>query len=86
MSDKKYIKRLWKAVRGIDQFLTEKDIDYSNSGTAYAIRLNTETVNSVKISLNRIIADAFGVIKASKYCKYNFHADILYLQFKKRLA
>lgn len=86
MSNKKFIEKLRNAVRRIEHFLTEEDIDYSSSGTAYAIKSNTETVNSIKSGLDRIIADSFGVSKASKCCKYNFHANILYLQFKKRLA
>lgn len=85
MKEKTFQLRLGQALEAVSGYLSSRETEYKTVGPAFAISINNDDVNSIKEGVDDIISDSFGD-KASRYRKYNYHKNILYLQFKRRGA
>lgn len=84
MKYSKFAKGLKESVNKITSLLNSKKIKYSNVGSEFAIRVKPNKMDPVKGDIDEIIVSVFDCKKASKFRKFSFYDEVLYLQFKRR--
>ena len=81
MKDRTFQMKLGQAFEAVSGYLSSREAEYKTAGPAFAISIDDCEVDSIKDGVDCIITDSFGG-KASEHRKYNYHKNILYLQFK----
>jgi hypothetical protein len=85
MKEKKFYLKLGQAFEAIDGYLRSRESEYVTHGPSFAINVKDDDVDTLKNDIDGIIKDSFNC-KVSKYRKYNYHQQKLYLQFKRRVG
>lgn len=86
MKEETFYLKLGQALDQIASLLSSRDTSFATCGPSFAITLdNDDSVKSIKEEVDDIVKDTFECKKASKYRKYNYHANKLYLQFKRHI-
>jgi hypothetical protein len=85
MKDRTFHVKLGHCFEAVSSYLSDRDAKYKTAGPAFAIDTNIDEVDSIVDGIDGIITDSFGG-KASKHSKYNYHQNVLYLQFKRHGA
>ena len=87
MNYKKFSKGLKESVDSIAKMLSGKKIKFSQTGSQFAIKkLKSNKLDTVKDDIDNIISKSFDCEKASKFRKFSFFDEVLYLQFKRRVS
>ena len=85
MREKTFYLKLGQAFETISKYLSNREAEYVTLGPSFAISTKEDEVDSIKDNIDSIIRGAFNG-KASKFRKYNYHQQKLYLQFKCRVG
>jgi hypothetical protein len=85
MKDRTFHTKLGQVYAAVCGYLSNRETEYRTVGPAFAIVTNDDEVDSLVDDVDNIIQHSFGG-KASKHRKYNYHKNILYLQFKRHGA